>query len=227
MSGSPLTLIPKLTVRVRFSSPAPSVEAQARAVILISGLGWPLRGVLLLLADMLTVWPSFAGYSSTGTMAPWLPVVFDQRRTRGPSSAKGLLDRNAATGKVRRPRPSSHRLSEGLLDDLQAWGDAWDSVGPGTTGEVIRRALQERGRQPASRLQDELGTGRLGSAHRSDGRVHRVHRPGSWPARTWHEELLGYAPRDQQRAEEDGRVRQAILNRQKRADVDGSASTEP
>ena len=144
-----------------------------------------------------------------------------------PAPQGGYWTGTPPPGREERPRAWSDRLSEGLLDDLQAWNDAWDSVGPGTTGEVTRRALQERGRELAIRVQDELGTDGWEVLYRSDGRVHRVHRPGSWPARTWHEELLGYAPRDQQRAEEDGRVRQAILNRQKRADVDGSASTEP
>ena len=29
-----------------------------------------------------------------------------------------------------------------------------------------------------------------------DGRVHRVHPPGSWPVTFWQQDLLGYAPRN-------------------------------
>jgi hypothetical protein len=37
--------------------------------------------------------------------------------------------------------------------------------------------------------------------YRLGDRMFRVHPPGSWPARTWEQELLGYAPRDGQDAE--------------------------
>jgi hypothetical protein len=83
---------------------------------------------------------------------------------------------------------------------------------PGGRGKVAARALREQGRALAIRVQDELGTDGWEVLYNLDGVVHRVHPPGSWPARTWHEELLGYAPRGQQHAEEEARVRQAILN---------------
>lgn len=51
-----------------------------------------------------------------------------------------------------RPRSWSDRLSGKLLDDLQAWNDACAADGADT------QALQERGRELALQVQDELGT---------------------------------------------------------------------
>ena len=104
-----------------------------------------------------------------------------------------------------RPRPWSDRLSEGLLDDLQAWNDSWDTgQNLRQGGESTVRALQEQGRGLAVRVQDELGTDGWEVLYRLGDRMFRVHPPGSWPAGTWEQELLGYAPRDGQDAEAEG-----------------------
>ena len=100
-----------------------------------------------------------------------------------------------------RPRPWSDRLSAGLLDDLQTWNDSWDTgQDPRKDGEVAVRALQEQGRGLAIRVQDELGTDGWEVLYRLGDRMFRVHPPGSWPAGTWEQELLGYAPRPRQDA---------------------------
>jgi hypothetical protein len=105
----------------------------------------------------------------------------------------------------RRPRPWSDRLSAGLLDDLQAWNDSWDTgQDRWKDGEATVRTLQEQGRELATRVQDELGTDGWEVLYRLGDRMFRVHPPGSWPARTWEQELLGYAPRDGQDTEAEG-----------------------
>ena len=94
-----------------------------------------------------------------------------------------------------RPRPWSGRLSTGLLDDLQAWNDAWvTGEDPREDGGVTVRARQEQGRELAVRVQGELGTDGWEVLYRLGGQMFRVHPPGSWPAATWQQELLGYAP---------------------------------
>jgi hypothetical protein len=85
-----------------------------------------------------------------------------------------------------RPRPWSDRLSSDLLDDLQAWNDAWPADG------AERQALQKRGRELAVRVQDELGTDGWEVLYQMDRRMFRVHPPGSWPVGSWEQELLGY-----------------------------------
>jgi hypothetical protein len=92
----------------------------------------------------------------------------------------------------RRIRAWSDRLTSDLLDDLQEWNDAWG------TADADTRALQERGRDLAIRAQDELGTDGWEVLYKMDGQVRRVHPPGSWPAESWQERLLGYAPRRRQ-----------------------------
>ena len=104
-------------------------------MILISGLCWPLRWVLLLLADMLTAWPSLTrvlidwDYGASGI---WWCSTKEEHEAPAPQG--GYWTGTPQPGREERPRAWSDRLSEGLLDDLQAWNDAWDSVGPGTTG---------------------------------------------------------------------------------------------
>ena len=95
----------------------------------------------------------------------------------------------ASPHQQQRVRAWSDRLTSGLLDDLQVWNDAWGSADADT------RALHERGRDLAVRVQDELGTEGWEVLYKMDGHVQRVHPPGSWTAESWHEELLGYAPR--------------------------------
>jgi hypothetical protein len=88
-----------------------------------------------------------------------------------------------------RPRPWSDRLSGELLDDLQAWNDACAADGAGA------QALQERGRELAVQVQGELGTDGWEVLYQMDGRMLRVHPPGSWPAGSWEQDLLGYHSR--------------------------------
>lgn len=88
-----------------------------------------------------------------------------------------------------RPRPWSDRLSGDLLDELQEWNDAWDVEHPDS------QALQERGLALACRVQDELGTEGWEVLYQIGDHMYRVHPRGSWPVRTWEQELLGYRPR--------------------------------
>jgi hypothetical protein len=119
--------------------------------------------------------------------------------------ARGHWAVGAAPRPDGRSRPWSDRLSAGLLDDLQAWNDSWDTgKDPWKDGEATVRALQEQGRELAIRVQDELGTDGWEVLYRLGDRMFRVHPPGSWPARTWEQELLGYAPRDGQDAQTEG-----------------------
>jgi hypothetical protein len=85
-----------------------------------------------------------------------------------------------------RPAPWRDRLSGGLLDELQAWNDAW------TADHADRSALERRGRDLAIRVQDELGTDGWEVLYQQAGRMFRVHPPGSWPIESWRQELLGY-----------------------------------
>jgi hypothetical protein len=102
-----------------------------------------------------------------------------------PGTWSGIPPRDLA----HRPRPWRDQLSNQLLHDLQEWNDAWDTEAPDS------QALQERGRELAARVQDELGTDDWEVLYQIGGRMHRVHPPGSWPIRTWEQELLGYQPR--------------------------------
>ncbi len=95
-----------------------------------------------------------------------------------------------------RARPWSDLLTSGVLDDLQAWNDAWD------VKDADVQALERRGQELALRVQLELGVDGWEVLYMMDGRVHRVHPPGSWPAVSWQQDLLGYAPRD--RGDEEG-----------------------
>jgi hypothetical protein len=87
-------------------------------------------------------------------------------------------------------------LSQGLLGDLQAWNQSWeDSDGFWDSAEA-RRAWQEQGRELAIRAQNEFGTDDWEVLYQLGDRVHRVHPPGSWPAETWEQDLLGYPSRE-------------------------------
>lgn len=87
-----------------------------------------------------------------------------------------------------RPRPWSDRLSTALLDDLQDWNDAWEAK------DADAAALEQRAKDLAGQVQEELGAHGWEVLYRSSGRVHRVQPPESWPAASWEQELLGYAP---------------------------------
>jgi hypothetical protein len=88
-----------------------------------------------------------------------------------------------------RPRPWSDRLSRELLDDLQAWNDAW------AAGGAEPQALQEQGRELATRVQEELGADGWEVLYQMGNRMFRVHPPGSWLIESWQQDLLGYRPR--------------------------------
>lgn len=92
------------------------------------------------------------------------------------------------TGPGERVRPRGDRLSAGLLDDLHQWNDDWCHQ------DIDRLALEERGRDLAIRVQDELGTGDWEVLYQLGDQMLRVHPPGSWPAGSWQQQLLGYAP---------------------------------
>mgnify|MGYP003701335771 CR=1 FL=1 len=87
-----------------------------------------------------------------------------------------------------RVRPWSDRLSAGLLDDLQQWNDDCEQE------DIDRQAQQERGRDLAIRVQDELGPDGWEVLYQLGGQMLRVHPPGSWPIDSWQQQLLGYAP---------------------------------
>ena len=108
------------------------------------------------------------------------------------TSPGGRWSGDAPPHKQKRIRAWSDRLTSELLDDLQEWNDAWDSTDANT------RALQERGPDLASRVQDEVGTDGWEVLYKMDGQLQRVHPPGSWPVESWEQQLLGYAPRRRQ-----------------------------
>ena len=92
--------------------------------------------------------------------------------------------------------PPPWRLSGQVLVDLQAWNDAHDYTIFQEGEEILEdEVLEEQGRELAIRVQNELGTEGWEVLYYLGSRVHRVHPPGSWPAETWEQELLGYAPR--------------------------------
>ena len=88
-----------------------------------------------------------------------------------------------------RSKPWSDRLSGDLLHELQVWNDAWD------VEDHDSQALEERGRELAARVQDELGTDDWEVLYQLGDRMYRVHPRGNWPIGTWEQELLGYQPR--------------------------------
>jgi hypothetical protein len=98
-------------------------------------------------------------------------------------------------------RPTSHRpwgdlLSDQLIDDLKAWNDSWDfTIVQDDEEDVPEEVLYERGRELAIRVQGELGTDGWEVLYFQGGLAHRVHPPGSWPDRSWEQDLLGYPPR--------------------------------
>ena len=91
-----------------------------------------------------------------------------------------------------RHRAWSDVLSAELLDDLQQWND---ECGRAERHGGISDALRERGRLLAIRTQNELGTEGWEVLYQLGAVIHRVHPPGSWPVRSWKQELLGHPPR--------------------------------
>ncbi len=84
-----------------------------------------------------------------------------------------------------RPRPWSDRLSGGLNATGKHGLHAPVPLMP-----VNRQALQERGRELAIRVQDELGTDDWEVLYQMGGRMFRVHPPGGWPVRSWQQNYL-------------------------------------
>lgn len=124
--------------------------------------------------------------SDVGAHGIWWVLTKEEKEAPAPP---GSWTGSPPTELPHRPRPWSDRLSAELLDELQGWNDAWDVEDPDS------RALQERGRELAGRVQDELGTGGWEVLYQIGNRIYRVHPQGSWPVRTWEQELLGYRPR--------------------------------
>jgi hypothetical protein len=113
----------------------------------------------------------------------WWVLTKEEKETPAPS---GHWRGTPPSSRSDRPRPWSDRLSGELLGDLQAWNDACAADG------ADAQALQERGRALAIQVQDELGTAGWEVLYQMDGRMLRVHPPGSWPVESWKQELLGY-----------------------------------
>lgn len=98
------------------------------------------------------------------------------------------------------------RLSQELRDDLKAWNRSWDDSYGFWESDEARRGWEEQGRELAIQVQNELGTDGWEVLYQLGGRVHRVEPPGSWPAETWTQDLLGYPPPDAKRVKEEIRV---------------------
>ncbi len=146
----------------------------------------------------------------------WVPT---KEEWETPLPQRFDLEKVQRPGKPPIPRPWPERLSEQLICDLKAWNDSW---GPqGAPDLEAARVLQERGRELAVRVQDELGTDGWEVLYKLGGRVHRVHPPGSWPAGTWRQELLGYmAPDPREAAEEEARVLEWLRKDQQQIDAE-------
>jgi hypothetical protein len=94
-------------------------------------------------------------------------------------------------------------LSDQLLDDLKAWNQSWDDGDGFWNDQQAAWAWEQQGWEFAIRVQNELGTDRWEVLYHLDGRLYRVHPPGSWPTETWRQDLLGYAPPDPQEVAEE------------------------
>jgi len=121
-----------------------------------------------------------------GVRGIWWVLTKEEKEAPAPP---GSWTGNPPPGLLHRPRPWSDRLSDDLLDELQKWNDAWDVENPDC------QALQERGRELAGRVQDELGTDGWEVLYQIGDRMYRVHPRESWSIKTWEQELLGYQPR--------------------------------
>ena len=119
----------------------------------------------------------------------WVLTREEMQAPAPPADRAGHWGGTPPSGWHDRPRPWSDRLSGELLDELQAWNDACAAAG------ADAQALQERGRELAIQVQDELGTDGWEVLYQVDGRMLRVHPPGSWPVESWKQDLLGYRSR--------------------------------
>jgi hypothetical protein len=107
-----------------------------------------------------------------GARGIWWVLTREEREAPAPP---GRWSGTPPPGRPDRPRPWSDRLSGELLDDLQAWNDACAADGASPQGQ------QERGRELAIRVQDELGTDGWEVLYQLGDRMLRVHPPGDWP----------------------------------------------
>jgi hypothetical protein len=123
-----------------------------------------------------------------GASGIWPVTTKEEMEAPAPS---GQWTGIAPQGRGNRPRPWSELLPAGLLDELQAWNDAWEEDGQDENDGT--RTLQERGRMLAIRVQNELGTDGWEVLYQAGDRMHRVHPPESWPLASWEQELLGYS----------------------------------
>jgi hypothetical protein len=152
--------------------------------------------------------------------------VATKEEWEAPLPQRFALEKVQRPGKPPIPRPWPERLSKQLLRDLKAWNDSWGSYG--APDLEAARVLQERGRELAVRVQNELGTDGWEVLYSLGGRVHRVHPAGSWPARTWMQDLLGYTHLDPREiAEEEARVLQWLRDTQPQTGEDGSTLIDP
>ena len=120
-----------------------------------------------------------------GARGIWWVLTKEEKEGRAPSER---WSGTRPPGPGDHVKPWSDRLPAGLLDDLQQWNDDWNRE------DIDRRTLQERGRDLAIRVQDELGTDGWEVLYEMSGQMLRVHPPGSWPISSWQRPLLGYAP---------------------------------
>ena len=120
-----------------------------------------------------------------GARGIWWVLTKEEREAPAPP---GRWSGTPPPGRPDRPKPWSDLLSGELLDDLHAWNDACAAAGANP------QALQERGRELAIRVQDELGTDDWEVLYQIGGRMLRVHPPGAWPVESWQQELLGCRP---------------------------------
>lgn len=131
------------------------------------------------------------------------------------------------TGKPPALRPWREWLSQGLLNNLKAWNQSWEDNDGFWNDAQVRQAWEEQGRELANGVQSELGTDGWEVLYRMNGWVHRVHPPGSWPAETWTQDLLGYAPPDPgERAEEEARILGGPRESQPQTSADGGTPAE-
>jgi hypothetical protein len=131
-------------------------------------------------------------------------------------------------GKPPAPRPWRERLSQGLLDDLKAWNQAWDDNDGFWDDAQVRQGWEEQGRELAIRVQDQLGLDDWEVLYRMNGWVHRVHPLGSWPAGAWTQNLLGYAPPEpRERAGEQARILEGLPESQQQTGAGGATPAEP
>jgi hypothetical protein len=121
-----------------------------------------------------------------GAHGIWRVLTKEEKEAPAPS---GQWADTRPSDRHDRIRPWSDQLTGKLLDDLQAWNDAWEEE------TADSRALQERGRDLAVRVQGELGSDGWEVPYQIGGQMFRVHPPGTWPIESWEQQLPGYALR--------------------------------